>query len=56
MEKNIKDLTLKISKQNSILFLTRDFFNSINLKNVYYSLTCSHLIYCNTVCGSTYDL
>ena len=44
----------KISKINSILYLTRNYICQKSLKQIYYSLVYPYLTYCNIICSSTY--
>ena len=53
-KKHIQNITLKISRLNSILYLTRDLINRETLKYIYITLVQPHLIYCNTVWGNTF--
>ena len=52
--KHIHNITLKISRLNSILYLTRDLIDRETLKYIYVTLVQPHLIYCNTVWGNTF--
>ena len=49
---HIQNLICKISKQCGILYLTRDKFNTTQLKQLYYSLVYPYVSYCHTVWGA----
>ena len=53
--KHIHNITLKISRLNFILYLTRNLITRETLRYIYISLVQPHLIYCNTVWGNTFE-
>ena len=52
--KHIQNITLKISRLNGILYLTRHLISIETLKYIYISLIQPHLIYCNSLWGNTF--
>ena len=53
--KHIRNIKIKISKINGILYLTRQLLNRETLKHIYITLVQSHLIYCNIIWGCNYS-
>ena len=49
---HINNITLKISRINGILYLTRSLFLKESLRYIYLTLVNSHLTYCNIVWGN----
>ena len=49
--KHIRNITIKISKINGILYLTRQLLNRETLKRIYIALVQPHLTYCNIIWG-----
>ena len=52
--KHIKDISLKVNKLNGIIYLTRQYFGSDTLRQMYTTLIYPHLIYCNILWGYGY--
>ena len=52
---HIKDISLKLNKLNGILYLTRQYFNSDILRQMYITLVYPHLTYCNILWGYGYS-
>ena len=48
----IKNITCKISRAIGIMYKLRPFLNSTMMKNIYYSIIYSHIVYARQVWGS----
>ena len=51
-KQQIKNITCKISRAIGIMYQLRPFLNSTMMKNIYYSIIYSHIVYAIQVCGT----